>query len=293
MEGEGRVHYGRLKCLTTVGPTVFVAVAEIIRYVFLRRVLPDATVSLVAVLVTLVGAAAFSSYVFDIVERMEREREAYKDAMLALRERNRLAREMHDGLAQNLAAINLKVFQLKDQLARGDHAAMEAELLAIQSAVNLSYSEVRHSLYDLKAAQRLEEGFWPTLARQVEEFQRQTSIEVRLEPLPDHQEPWNEMAAVQLLRIVQECLANVRKHAKARQVLISAQWHGPELELAVADDGVGFDPHTLEGSDRYGLSIMQERAETVGARVHLDSAPGKGTRVSIVLTPHGEREAMR
>ncbi|MCL6563227.1 MAG: sensor histidine kinase [Firmicutes bacterium] len=281
---DERRRYGRLKWLTTVGPTAFVTVAELVRFVYLRRVLPPAEVSLVAILVTLVGAAVFSSFVFGIVERMEKERTAYKDAMLALKERERLAREMHDGLAQNLAAINLKVHRLNKLLHDQDYAAIADELVAIQAAVNLSYTEVRQSLYDLKAGQRLAEGFWTALEKQAEEFSRQTGIAVRVEPLPDRQEPWNELAAVQMLRIVQESLANVRRHSEAHQVRIYGRLEGGEFRLSVVDDGKGFDP--TQGLDRghhYGLSIMQERAESVGGRVVVQSQVGKGTEVTVAI----------
>ncbi|MBX5467438.1 MAG: sensor histidine kinase [Firmicutes bacterium] len=279
-----RRRYGRLKWLTTAGPTAFVTVAEVVRFVFLRRWLPPAEVSLVAILVTLVGAAAFSSFVFGIVERMERERTAYKEAMLALKERERLAREMHDGLAQNLAAINLKVHRLSHLLAQRDLEAMAEELVAVQAAVNLSYTEVRQSLYDLKAGQRLAEGFWTALEKQAEEFHRQTGVAVRVEPLPDRQEPWNEMAAVQMLRIVQECLANVRRHAEAHQVRIWGTIQNGEFRLTVADDGKGFEPgQERDRGHHFGLSIMQERAESVGGRVVVQSTVGKGTEVTVVI----------
>jgi two-component system sensor histidine kinase DegS len=267
-----------------VGPTAFVTVAELVRFVYLRRVLPPAEVSLVAILVTLVGAAVFSSFVFGIVERMEKERTAYKDAMLALKERERLAREMHDGLAQNLAAINLKVHRLNKLLHDQEYAAIADELVAIQAAVNLSYTEVRQSLYDLKAGQRLAEGFWSALEKQAEEFSRQTGIAVRVEPLPDRQEPWNELAAVQMLRIVQESLANVRRHSEAHQVRIFGRLEGGEFRLSVVDDGKGFDLNQgLDRGHHYGLSIMQERAESVGGRVVVQSQVGKGTEVTVAI----------
>ncbi|CAB1128333.1 Nitrate/nitrite sensor protein [Candidatus Hydrogenisulfobacillus filiaventi] len=283
-EKRERQRYRRLKVITTVGPTLFVAVAETIRYFYLRLVLPPASVSLVAVLVTLVGAAAFSSYVFSEVERIEQERAAYKDAMMALRERERLAREMHDGLAQNLAAINLKVHHLRKLVDAGKLDQAREELPGVQSAVYQSYMEVRQSLYDLNASKRLTEGFWATLKKQAADFSKQTGVLVRVEPLADNQEPWNELTSVQILRIIQEALTNVRKHAQASQVLIEATWQDQEVAIRVADDGRGCS--LKEGPDRayhFGLGIMQERAQSVGGRVEFDSKPGRGTVVTIRL----------
>lgn len=290
MEFDDRRRYRRLKVLTTVGPTLFVAVAETFRFYYLRLVLPPASVSLVAVAVTLVGAAGFSTYVFDLVEKMETERREYKDAMLALQEREHLAREMHDGLAQNLAAINLNVHRARKLVESGDGQGLEDELGRIQNAVNLSYAEVRQSLYDLRAAQGLAEGFWPTLRTQAKDFQRSTNIPVTVEALPDDQEPWSTVAAVQILRIIQECLGNVRKHANARHVVIRATQADHETQLMVQDDGEGFVQQPSEDlGHHFGLSIMQERAASVGGTVTIESAPGSGTTVTITLAVDGQR----
>lgn len=284
MDFEDSQRFRRLKILTTLGPTIFVAVAELVRFYYLRRVLPPASVSLVAVAVTLVGAAGFSTYVFDLVEKMETERRAYKDAVLALKERERLAREMHDGLAQNLALMNLKVYRAKSQLESHDLDTLKEELMGIQATVNLSYAEVRQSLYDLKAGQRLKEGFWPALKKQAQDFQKNSGVHVLIEPLPDDQEPWTDIAAVQIMRIIQESLANVRKHANARQVRIRALWEGDEIHIELSDDGKGFDMQKAgQLTDHFGLGIMQERAESVGGRVKLQSEVGHGTQVTIIV----------
>ncbi len=290
MNFDDRRRYRRLKILTTVGPTVFVAVAETFRFYYLRLVLPPATVSLVAVAVTLVGAAAFSTYVFDVVEKMENERQEYKDAMLALQERERLAREMHDGLAQNLAAINLNVHRAKKLLEAEDFSELGEELGHIQAAVNLSYTEVRQSLYDLKASQSLQQGFWKTLRKQAVDFERSTGVPVVLEPLPEEREPWTDAAAVQILRIVQESLANVRKHAGARMVTVRATREDNQVKISIIDDGKGFVPIPAgEVGHHFGLSIMEERAESVGGHVAVHSQPGVGTTVTITLALDGQR----
>lgn len=290
MDFNDRRRYRRLKILTTVGPTLFVAVAETFRYYYLRLVLAPASVSLVAVAVTLVGAAGFSTYVFDLVEKIETERREYKDAMLALQEREHLAREMHDGLAQNLAAINLNVHRAKKLMDGNDLKGLDEELSRIQNAVNLSYADVRQSLYDLRASQTLPEGFWPTLRAQVKDFQLSTSIPVTIEALPDDAEPWSTVAAVQILRIIQECLGNVRKHSGAHQVLIQAKESDHETQITIRDDGKGFvQKPAADSGHHFGLSIMQERAASVGGTVTIVSSLGGGTTVTITLLHDGQR----
>ncbi|OLZ09859.1 sensor histidine kinase [Sulfobacillus thermosulfidooxidans] len=289
MDYDDRRRYRRLKLLTTIGPTLFVAVAETVRFYYLRRILPPASVSLVAVAVTLVGAAGFSSYVFDVIEKMENERREYQDAMLALQERERLAREMHDGLAQTLAVINLKVYQAKTLLDGMRLDELRKELDDIRCAVNKSYSEVRQSLYDLRAGKRLEEGFWTAVRTLANDFQEGTKVAVEVEALPNDGVPWNDMASVQILRIIQESLANVRKHAEAKHVKITAAIHDDIVELKVIDDGKGFVMGTTPPNHHFGLGIMQERAQTFGGRVSIHSQPGQGTVVTITYQIDGDK----
>jgi signal transduction histidine kinase len=289
MEYDDRRRYRRLKLLTTIGPTLFVAVAETVRFYYLRTMLPPASVSLVAIAVTLVGAAGFSSYVFDVIEKMENERRTYQDAMLALQERERLAREMHDGLAQTLAVINLKVYQAKTLLDGQRLDELRRELDDIRGAVNKSYSEVRQSLYDLRAGKRLEEGFWTAVRTLAKDFQEGAKVGVEVTPLPNDSVPWNDMASVQILRIIQESLANIRKHAEAKHVQIRAAYVDDVVELKVTDDGKGFVMGPEPLNHHFGLGIMQERAETFGGRVAIQSELGVGTVVTITCQIDGDK----
>jgi signal transduction histidine kinase len=94
------------------------------------------------------------------------------------------------------------------------------------------------------------------------------------------------LAELELFRIVQEALTNVRKHAGATHAAISLEFVPPEsIELIVADDGVGFDPATLTGSEEHtvGLATMRERAEGLGGWLRIDSSPSKGSRVTVRL----------
>ncbi len=289
MEHDGQKRYRRLKLLTTVGPTLFVAIGETVSYYYLRLLLPPGDVSLVAVVVTLVGAAGFSTYVFDMIEKIENERREYQDAVLSLQERERLAREMHDGLAQSLAVINLKVYQAKTLLEDNKTDELKGELEDIRCAVNKSYSEVRQSLYDLRAGKRLEDGFWSAVRSLAKDFQDGTDTEVKVEALPNDGEPWSDMASVQILRIVQESLANIRKHAEAHHVTIRAELHHNLVEVSVQDDGKGFVVQGNHLVHHFGLGIMQERAQTFGGQVSISSGLGQGTTVTISYQVDGDK----
>jgi signal transduction histidine kinase len=126
------------------------------------------------------------------------------------------------------------------------------------------------------------------LGAYLEQYRLQTGVEAVLSVEPEL-EPVRATpgAEAQLLRIIQEALANVRKHAAAERVKvmlgIDTGQGGPRLRAVVADDGRGFDPATLPAEAHYGLLTMRERAESVGGRLQIDSSPGQGTRITVTL----------
>ncbi|MCY0881079.1 MAG: histidine kinase, partial [Firmicutes bacterium] len=258
---SGRIQYRWLKLLTIIGPTLFVAIGEAVRYFYLRKLFPPAQVSIISVGLTAIAAIIFSFFVFAIIERVERQNQQYRSAMLALEERERLAREMHDGIVQNLAAINIKVHLAKKMVQLEQLEELNQELEDIQNTVDLSYADLRQSLYDLHASKRLEGGFWLALRRQAHDFMQTTGIILTVNPLPNDEVLWSEMASVQILRIIQESLANIRKHAQAHHVTITATKQDKEIAVCIHDDGVGF-PVAILGKNgesnghHFGLGIM-------------------------------------
>jgi signal transduction histidine kinase len=286
---DDRTRYLWLKLLTILGPTLFVAVAELVRDYYLTPRFSPATVSGIAVCTTLVGAVIFSWYVFRAMERLETERRTYKEAVLSLKERERIAREMHDGIAQNLAVLKIEAYKLKDSAAQLESsAAMLEHLDLFEKLLNQTYLEVRQTLYDLRASRRLDEGFWPTIERQVREFERHTGVPVQLKPLEPREELWSDLASMQILRIIQEALANVRKHARARSVDLECVREGRTIEFMIRDDGLGFVPGTIGAEpDHYGLAVMKERAEAIGGYLMVDSQAGRGTTVTLRIPVEG------
>lgn len=286
---EDRARYLLLKLLTILGPTLFVTAGEIVRTVYLRVHFSPATVSLIAIATTLVGAVIFSWYVFRAMEHLEQERRTYKEAMLSLQERERIAREMHDGVAQNLAVLKLEAYKIREALGHVDHTEeVREDVDQLETLVSQTYLEVRQTLYDLRASHRLHEGFWPAIEHQVEAFERHTSIDVVLEKHCPPHELWNELASVQILRIIQEALANVRQHAKAHQVVIGCVDEGRLVRFTIGDDGEGFDVDRISNrTEHYGLSVMRERAEAIDGCLRVTSQPGRGTTVTLEIKARG------
>ncbi|HYR00965.1 MAG TPA: type IV pili methyl-accepting chemotaxis transducer N-terminal domain-containing protein [Casimicrobiaceae bacterium] len=202
-------------------------------------------------------------------------------------ERNMLAQELHDSIAQALAFLNLQVQMLRKALAAPDADEAMRVLDEIEAGVRESYADVRELLVHFRTRVGegdIEHGVRTLLAR----FEHQTGIATELStsgsaiPLaPDDQ--------LQVMHILQEALSNVRKHAGAKRVEVDLA-RGPGYIFAVRDDGRGFEPGMAAGgADHVGLRIMHERAARIGAEVDVRSALGHGTAVVLrVPVPRAE-----
>jgi two-component system nitrate/nitrite sensor histidine kinase NarX len=209
-------------------------------------------------------------------------------------ERASLAHELHDSLAQTLASLRLQVRMLNDSL---DGASIPAEAWAdlsrIRNGIDEAHGEVRELMASFRAPMD-RRGLVPTLQDLTRRFGKQTGVHCvfQMNCRPFEVSAVEEM---QLVRIVQETLTNVRKHARAQtvRVLLTREASG-EYVLLVEDDGIGFSmPAPRRGAERrsarpgehIGLSILEERARRIGAQLEIESEPGEGTRVELIFRP--------
>jgi two-component system nitrate/nitrite sensor histidine kinase NarX len=195
-------------------------------------------------------------------------------------ERAMLARELHDSIAQSLAFLKIQVQLLRNAIARGQSERMHSILDELDAGVRESIGDVRELLVHFRTRTSGEE-IEPALQETLHKFEHQSGVGARLEvegaglPLaPDVQ--------IQVLHVIQEALSNVRKHAHAQHVRLRVV-KGERWRFEVIDDGLGFDPGQALGPSHVGLKIMLERAQRVGAVLSIDSAPGRGTRISLLL----------
>lgn len=197
-------------------------------------------------------------------------------------ERNLVAQGLHDSIAQGLNFLNLQVQMLEQSLKSGRVDEVESIVPALRAGVEESYQDVRELLHNFRT--RLQEGNLVTsLETVVDKFRRQSGIAVDVAADSDGA-PFPREHQLQLLFIVQEALSNVRKHASARQVWLRLT-DGEDFDLSIRDDGHGFDPKALDGKDgaHVGLTIMRERAQRIGARLDVTSAPGAGAEIRVHL----------
>lgn len=200
-------------------------------------------------------------------------------------ERTSLAHELHDSLAQTLASLRFQVRMLEETLqdAKVSEKALQ-EAQRIHNGLDEAHDELRELINSFRA--RLDQrGLVPALGKLVERFNQETGIAAFFQPdclkidLDTNQE-------MQALRIVQESLANIRKHANAHTVRVLFRCRSPgNYLILVEDDGVGFEGTAPKGNpgEHIGLSIMEERARRIGGEFSIESEPGEGTRVELII----------
>lgn len=205
--------------------------------------------------------------------------------LAALEERQRLAREVHDSFGQILTMFGMRLHLMEGMVRAGDQAELLAEIAELRTILHDAHQDVRKSIYQLKESGPALAPLWERWTEHLRLFAHQTGIEAELsgrEAVPAH---LPERVESQLTRIIQEALVNVRNHSGARHVLVDAYREGSNLILAVRDDGCGFDGGMVAGPGEYhfGMSIMRERAESLGGRLEILSEPGHGTQVRITV----------
>ena len=198
-------------------------------------------------------------------------------------ERVRIAREMHDGMAQVLAYVNTKAQAVKEYLARGKTEKAGNQLEQLAGAAREVYTDIREGILALRTELGPERPLAEALREFMRRWQEQSGIQGELEVHEDLRLP--PTVELQLLRIIQEALSNIRKHSGAERARVELTVLHGKLWGLVQDDGAGFDPVSLQRGafPRFGLAIMRERAESVGGTLELESEPGQGTRVRIEL----------
>ena len=222
------------------------------------------------------------------LERRGREQEERSELRqrAIVEERERIARELHDGLAQLLGYVNTKTMAVRLMLKNRQMEAADHQLLQLEEASRELFIDARQAVLGLRIAGQIGDGLTAMLEDFAAQFSQLGNVPVEVVVAPGVESlPLTTEAELQLLRIVQEALTNVRKHASATQAWVSLEVNDNNLELTVADNGKGFDveDYGLNHRSRFGLSTMRERAEAIGAEFNLDSEPGAGTRVTVRL----------
>ena len=197
----------------------------------------------------------------------------------ALEERAHLSRELHDGLAQNLWLAKLKAGRLTSVVDLPAEAAVLADELG--TAIDAGLAEAQQAVTALRVAGESAGPMWEVITRYVEDFSDRFGMRAEVD-CPTGSSGLAPRAEAELVRIAQEALSNIRRHADATFVRVRGAVANGRLELFVGDNGCGFDP-TAHSDSGYGLTSMRERAIRIGGELHVDSHPQDGTRISVLV----------
>ncbi|MFN2216637.1 MAG: histidine kinase [Anaerolineales bacterium] len=200
-------------------------------------------------------------------------------------ERARIARDMHDGLAQVLGYMNLQVQTLNALLKQGDQESMAGELEQMRKAVKSANADIRENILSLRTTLSDNRGLASSMEEYLYEFGIQTGINATFDYDLEREPNLSSIAEVQMVCIFQEALANVRKHSQAKHVSVqiskSTGENGNFVKMNITDDGIGIQQNRT--SKQFGITTMKERAVSVGGSVDILSSPGEGTSIECTL----------
>lgn len=201
-------------------------------------------------------------------------------------ERQRIARDLHDSTVQNLTSLVHKS-ELCMKLMDVDPIRCRLELSAMSKTLRAIIDDTRKMIYDLRPMSFDDIGFDVTVERFLDKFRMQTPLHITYEIEGDAY-PINSVVSLTLLRIIQEACNNAIKHANANNISVVMKYGKDDLRLFIEDDGVGFDmnaapEHPRSDNSGFGMSMMKERVYLLSGTIDVDSAVGKGCRISVLI----------
>ena len=193
-------------------------------------------------------------------------------------ERQRLSRQMHDGPAQALSNFILQT-EIAMRLFDVDAAQAKDELNSLKTSAMGTFQKVRNFIFELRPMMLDDLGLVPTVKRYADAFKEQASLDVNV-TVTGNEKRLESYLEVMLFRAIQELLGNAARHSQAAQVKVLLDVGDDRVRVSVEDNGKGFDPETIQQGTSLGLKLIRERAEMLGGNFELDSAVGRGTRIT-------------
>jgi signal transduction histidine kinase len=199
-----------------------------------------------------------------------------------LQERERLARELHDSLGQVLGYVSLQAQAIHTWVADGDLNTAESQLARLEAVAQEAHKELRESILSLKTGRAEQWSFFASLQQFLDSYQDHYAIHTDLViPASLREDVFEPGAGFQLLRVIQEALANARRHGQARSVQVTFERRDGHVSIVVSDDGRGFNPDQLleRSNGHFGLAFMRERMVQIDGSLAIESQPGAGAQV--------------
>lgn len=199
-----------------------------------------------------------------------------------LEERERFARDLHDGIIQSIYAVGLSLDHAKANISPANEAArsqIDASLKNLAHVIN----DIRNYIFDLRPHAMKSKGLYARLEGLIKELKVNNLLPVQAEIDADINLHLSELQASHVFHIAHEALSNVARHARARQIQLCLTRKDGNVVLQVEDDGIGFDPPTTVEYGHHGLANIQKRVALLNATLNIDSTPNQGTRLSVMI----------
>jgi signal transduction histidine kinase len=203
--------------------------------------------------------------------------------MAILEERDRFARDLHDGIIQSTYGVGLSLENVKAAIDPQNQDAVEMIDLALKSMAQV-ITDLRNYIFDLRPQALKDKGLLARLEGLVKELKINTILAIEATFDPEINAYLNDEQASHIFHIAHEALANVVRHAKARKANLNLTGNGDHVILKIEDDGVGFEPPVQIKHGHHGLANIQERATLLDADLNFDSTPNQGTRLTLTLS---------
>lgn len=261
----------RIQWIAISVPALLIGAFESLRHGWLEHQLPGHLGNILGALLVGIGVSVFVRYYTGLVARIERDLGRSRAEAAVLAERQRIARDMHDSIAQALFHLRVRLEDLNRYARQGDRSAIRKEIGLLQRQLTSAYDQVRIVITDLRQQTEIEDT-GESLRRTAVEVAEKLglNLQISLSDVPR----LDATGRQHLLAIVSETLTNARRHGEASTATLTAD----RQQLIVTDHGRGFDPNR-PGGKGFGLMIMEERARMIGGELEIESEPGRGTRI--------------
>ncbi len=196
-------------------------------------------------------------------------------------ERQRLARQMHDGPAQALSNFILQA-EIAMRFFDIDQTKAKEELLSVKTSATSTFQKVRDFIFELRPMMLDDLGLAPTLSRYVEAYKEQSGMDVRLASTGMEQR-LEAYLEVMIFRAIQELLSNAARHSQATQVKLQIDASENEVRVSMEDNGRGFDVDSMGDKGGMGLKVIKDRVEMLGGNIDIHSTIGQGTHIIFVI----------
>lgn len=270
----------QIKWLILIIPTLIIGFWEYIRHEFLLPYISMELGNWLSPVIVFLATVILLVPLFQRYEQLQEQLKKEREEKAILQERERLAHELHDGIAQSLFLITVQVQQLKKQQKwkQQDWETLDKHLRQI-------HDDVRHSIANLKSnpAPTLYQTFKTRATELAEQFYTDTGIEVTMD-LSIHESALTPKEKVELLACLQEALSNIRKHARATKVDLQFLHTPTGWTFQIIDNGKGYQGDPFQLPNRYGLKIMRDRVSSINSKLTLKREQGK----TIVMITKGE-----